>query len=122
MSRLTSRRCARWTSAAVTLLVVGLSAPAATVWGRDGNPTLLAPLPGNAVSFANDVNSRGDAVGASVRPGPPTATVWDRDGNPTALAPLAGNIESLASDVNSRGDVVGASNGPDPMPIATLWG
>ena len=83
----------------------------AVLWDRDGNPTLLPPLPGDFSGDATSINPRGDVVGTSFGNifRPITAVLWDRDGSSTPLLPLPGDRNSEAHGINPRGDVVGVS-------------
>lgn len=60
--------------------LLGLFKPPATAvrWDQHGAPTALPPLPGDAFSFAGDLNDYGEAVGYSHDPGTETdtAVVW----------------------------------------------
>ncbi|MGW6130975.1 DUF3466 family protein [Cellulomonas sp. NPDC055163] len=76
---------------------------------RTGASTDLGVLPGTVVSFARDVNNRGDVVGwaADVEDGSSQAFVWSARTGTLAPVPglTGGSSEALA--INARGTVAG---------------
>ena len=90
-----------------------MSVTTAVIWGPDGIPAPLPPLPGDTQSIASAINPAGVVVGASlaIEFGPPLAVVWDGDGTPTPLPPLPGDTQSEATAINPAGVVVGFSAG-----------
>ena len=60
--------------------IFGFFDPPATaiVWDKHGTPTALAPLPGDAFSYAGGMNNSGAVAGFSHNPGTgtDTAVVW----------------------------------------------
>lgn len=78
----------------------------------------LAPLPGDTVGFALDLNDHGDAVGSSGTcantalfpiPVAPHAVLWAQ-GSPTNLGSLGGRLFSTAAALNEQDDVVGGAD------------
>jgi probable HAF family extracellular repeat protein len=114
--------------------------PKAFLWtpttpnGNTGSMVDLGDLPGGSVySYASDINSRGQVVGASqaseTQEFRPHAFLWTPDtpngstGGMINLGALPGMNSSRANAINSLGQVVGASGGPlvdDPKSIF-LW-
>lgn len=118
-------RSTGWLLCLLALAVAG-SAPA-QAYGSDQSPRVrpLAPLPGDAESFALGINDFGVVVGhSSSADALSTAVMWDRAGAATALLPLDGDHESFAVAINSAGQVVGHSrNNGDTCPLdtAVMW-
>jgi uncharacterized membrane protein len=94
----------------------------AVIWGPDGIPAPLPPLPGDTQSIASAINPAGVVVGASfaIEFGPPLAVVWDGDGTPAPLPPLPGDTQSEATAINPTGVVVGFSAGGGGE-TAVMW-
>ncbi len=90
----------------------------AVLW-HNGGVTDLGSL-GGTVNFANDINNRGQVVGASNLPGDMVqrAFFWQM-GAMTDLGTLPGDVPSLATGINDEGQVVGFSFGAGPR--AFLW-
>jgi uncharacterized membrane protein len=94
----------------------------AVIWGPEGIPAPLPPLPGGTQSIASAINPAGVVVGASlaIEWGPPLAVVWDGDGTPAPLPPLPGDTQSEATAINPAGVVVGFSAGGGGE-TAVMW-
>lgn len=99
----------------------------AVLWDRDGSITDLGSL-GGATSIANDINNRGEVVGAAQSPkdGTVHAFLWTRQTGildygafPGAVATVAGCCHTL----NDRGEIVGFSVEPNNPYFgrALLW-
>lgn len=92
----------------------------AVVWGpEEGRIQELPPLPGDSVSAATAINSRGQVVGISGhcdqavgRHSARHAVLWDR-GQVVDLGSLGASVWNTPMDINDRGDVVGFA-GPPP--------
>jgi probable HAF family extracellular repeat protein len=106
----------------------------AVKWNRNGQPTPLAPLPGDTVSFAFSMNDRGQVVGSSglcsnvvLPPNPqlyaPHAVLWDVDGTPIDLGVPAGasGLNITPTGINNRGDIVLNSQMTDGTIRAFVW-
>jgi probable HAF family extracellular repeat protein len=106
------------------------------IWEPDGTIHELAPLSGDAVSFALGINNKGQAVGVSgscsntnippnINPSSsdPHGVFWDKDGVPTDLGSLTqgGSSFNVPASINDRGEVVGASLAPDGTVHPFLW-
>jgi probable HAF family extracellular repeat protein len=107
---------------ATCVLVGGWSEPAkAAPPPAQYSITDLGTLGGD-LSFAVDINNRGQVVGASIT----TATedfhafLWE-DGKMTDLGTLPGGDESTAEAINNRGQVVGSSSTTRGDGHAVLW-
>jgi len=113
----------------VALVIAGSATPHAEGQQDFRRPATLAPLPGDADSFALGINNRGYVAGhsssADVGDGSVmTAVLWDSSGNPMALLPLAGDDESFAVALNNSGQIVGNSRsnaGACPLDTAVMW-
>jgi probable HAF family extracellular repeat protein len=91
----------------------------AALWAPStGAVHALAPLPGDTVGFALDLNDRGEVVGASGSCAnttlvplevAPHAVLW-ANGSPKDLGSLGGRLLSTAAGVNEQGDVIGGSD------------
>ncbi|HET6341914.1 MAG TPA: hypothetical protein VFG78_07000 [Gemmatimonadota bacterium] len=106
--------------------VGGFSAQHAVLWGRNGTPTEIDNLGGDAWHTPMDINEHGDVVGfgnpASV-PGDAFgihAFYWTRHGGIEDLGVFDGDNTSQALGINDRGQVVGVSSGPGDD-TAFLW-
>jgi len=93
---------------------------------KDGDLSLLEPLPNHPISVARDVNSSGVVVGYSkihLVPGPPiqTPTMWSNDGTPVELAMLAGFNLGAAVRINMQGIITGEIGGVGLPTTAVAW-
>jgi uncharacterized membrane protein len=101
----------------------------AVLWAKDGTPTDLGSLGGNAKSLmgtaAKDLNSRGDVAGFSSLTDNVTvnAFLWTRKtGKMKALVPIKGVANSIAIALNDSDEVVGSSiNSTFTTLTATIW-
>jgi uncharacterized membrane protein len=101
----------------------------AVLWERDGTPTDLGSLGGDAGSAmgnaAKDINSFGHVVGYSSLPDDATvnAFLWTRkSGKMKALAPIPGAANSIAIALNDSDVVVGSSiDSTFTTLTATVW-
>jgi probable HAF family extracellular repeat protein/YVTN family beta-propeller protein len=96
----------------------------ATLWIEGEGLHDLGVLPGDAGSWALDLNDAGQVVGySSPEPGPQintlVATLWSGETGILELGSLGGN--SLAYAINKAGDVVGYSFRPEGPYHAFLW-
>ncbi len=83
----------------------------AVLWANDAVRD-LGTLPGDRVSEALGINSRGEIVGSSGDPNVSTrAVLWSPDGTIQALGALPGGTSSRALAISNRGEVVGTSHG-----------
>jgi uncharacterized membrane protein len=106
-----------------------LNALHAVLWEKNGTPTDLGSLGGNAKSLmgtgAKDLNSRGDVVGFSSLSDNVTfnAFLWTRQtGKMKALVPIKGIANSIAIALNDSDVVVGSSiNSTFTTVTATIW-
>jgi probable HAF family extracellular repeat protein len=80
----------------------------------------LGTLPGGESSQANDINNRGQVVGASLVAGGFRAFLWD-GGEMTELPPLPGDPGAVATGINDRGLIAGSSGGVNGIWRAVLW-
>jgi probable HAF family extracellular repeat protein len=95
----------------------------AFLW-RNGRMADLGSLAGpGGSSYANDINNKGEVVGASTAPGLGTqgshAFLW-RHGRMIDLGTLGGTL-TIATDINDRSEVVGYSLVPGEWTHAFLW-
>lgn len=94
--------------------VVGIRAPDLNeltgmrgLWWTKGRQIELPPLPGDIASRANQINNRGQVVGASLRSdGNPEPVLWE-NGRPRSLGLPPGAVSGQALDTNDRGEIVG---------------
>jgi probable HAF family extracellular repeat protein len=80
----------------------------------------LGTLAGGESSQANDINNRGQVVGASLVAGYFQAFLWDA-GEMTALPPLSGDVSAVANGINDRSQIAGSSGGVNDVWRAVLW-
>jgi len=93
---------------------------------RDGELTLLEPLPGHPISVSRDVNNSGMVVGYSrinlfPLPSVFTPTLWLSDGTPIELPMLAGFTLGGASKINEQGIITGEIGEAGPPYTAVAW-
>lgn len=106
--------------------VGGFSAQHAVLWDRNGDPTEIDNLGGDAWHTPMDLNNRGDVVGFGNPAGVPGdafgihAFLWTRHAGIVDLGVLEGDATSQALGINGRGQVVGLSSGPNGN-RAVLW-
>jgi len=92
---------------------------------RDGELTLLEPLPGHPISVARDVNSDGHVVGYSKiylfpLPSVQTPTLWIGN-EPIELPMPPGYTIGAAGRINDSGIINGSCNGPGLGSTQMLW-
>jgi probable HAF family extracellular repeat protein len=108
----------------------------AVKYGRDDQPQVLAPLPGDQDSAATALNVAGDVVGISGECNNAVgalsakhAIIW-HNGKPSALPMFGGSGWNTPTDINERGDIVGFANLPPDIaadgslefnPVAFIW-
>ena len=100
---------------------------------KTGEPTALAPLRGDTVSFAFTNNEMGQVVGFSglcsnvtlppfIPPNAPHAVLWDANGNPRDLGnPPGGAGDNVAVGINNHGQITVNSVMSDGTSHAFLW-
>ena len=78
---------------------------------KKGALSEIPPLPGDAYSIADDVNSAGMVVGGSATSDTEDAVLWGTDGSPTNLGPgfLGSQSSAEATAINDRRKIVGYS-------------
>lgn len=95
----------------------------AVIWNTDGSIKVLGELPGHSISWAVDINDKGQVVGWSGETGNKNkhAVIWQPDGTIKDLGTLGGPI-SAATAINNNGYVVGQSiTGGPGMMHAFIW-
>ena len=97
----------------------------AAIWEK-GQVQELPPFPGDPDAFANAINDKGQAVGASgcVATNIIRAVLWPKgpNGGVIDLGNLGGTGGNVPSDINNQGQVVGQSDLPsDTTHHAFLW-
>jgi probable HAF family extracellular repeat protein len=103
----------------------GVVTNVAVLWDR-GRPISLGTL-GGTTSHANDINDRGQVVGAAVTANDEGVPFVWRNGTMTVLESLIGpsGVAAAAFAINNQGQVVGESQtalGPEPFTVhAVLW-
>lgn len=101
------------------------SANHAVLWDREGNPTDIGNLGGQAWHTPMDINQRGDVVGFSNPRGVTGgafgahAFLWTRRDGMRDLGVLPGDEFSEALGINARGQVIGVSCGDVCHPF--IW-
>jgi len=93
---------------------------------KNGELSLLEPLPNHPISVARDVNSTGVVVGYSKvhlfpLPSLYTPTMWLSDGTPIELPMLAGFTLGGASRINDQGIITGEIGEAGPPYTAVAW-
>jgi len=96
----------------------------AFLW-REGELTLLEPLPGHPISIARGVNSFGHVVGYSKiylfpLPSVQTPTLWIGN-KPIELAMPPGYTAGAAVRINDSGIIVGECGGPGVPNLRVIW-
>lgn len=108
----------------------------AVKYGRDGEPLVLAPLPGDQDSAATALNDAGDVVGISGECNNAVGALsakhvilW-HNGKPNEVRTFGGSGWNTPTDINERGDIVGFANMPPDIaadgslefnPVAFIW-